>query len=99
VAAVSAAALVVLVPAFVPAGWSVRWCVRVGDCWAAPGARFAVEPGMTDFAVRVEAAAPAIWLQATARFTVEVMPQGTTKVALPAHAISRAFAPRPQQRT
>jgi len=91
---VSAASLVVCVPRFdLPGGWSLRWRVGVGDRWVLPGVPFAVAAGATEIAVRIEVAAPAIWLEATARFSVDVMPAGMTRVSIPARAISRVFAP------
>jgi hypothetical protein len=93
-AAMSAASLVVCVPTFVPPGCSLRWHVGVGDRWVAPGAQLIVEAGATEIAVRVEMAAPAMWLDATALFLVDVMPAGVTRVVIPTSAISRLFAPR-----
>lgn len=92
----SGAALVVVVPAFAPPGWSLHWRVGVRDCWVSPGTPLAVEPGATEVAIRVEAIAPKTSITATARLRVDVAPGGTTRVAIPARTIGHIFTPRQQ---
>ncbi len=91
---INASAVVVRVPLLSLAGFPLRWRVCVGDSWGDPGDQITVPPGPLVVAIVAKTVTPAIWVEATIRFPIDVDPKGITVVTVPLGNVLGAFASR-----